>query len=283
MLKQPVLNQLNLHFLNHCNYKCVYCFADKTLAAYPEINSLLKWVDTISDYFKENQITNPRINLVGGEPLLYKGIIPLIKYIHLKGIRVSLVTNGSLLTNEFLSEVGESLDMIGISVDTLDRETAIKLGRSTRNKETLGLERLIMMCKKIKSLNIKLKINIVVSKFNFMEDFSNFLNEVGAERIKFLELYIVDEMNRESVKYKLSKEEYNEFSSRHSMCKNILKEDNEKFDGGYIMIDHKGNLIVNYNNRHIHCGNIEVKKFSVLAKRALKVVKIENYSLRETK
>ena len=278
-----MLNQLNLHFINHCNYKCVYCFADKTIATYPDINLLLKWVDTISDYFKENKITNPRINLVGGEPLLYKGIILLIKYINSKGIRVSLVTNGSLLTNEFLSEVGEYLDMIGISMDTLERETAIKLGRCNMNKKTLSLEKLVMICKKIKILNIKLKINIVVSKFNFIEDFSKFLNEVRADRVKFLELYIVDDMNRDSIKYKLNKKEYNEFCSRHSICKNILKEDNEKFDGGYIMIDYKGDLIVNHNNKHIHCGNIEVDNFNILAKRALKIVKIENYSLRESK
>lgn len=278
-----MLNQLNLHFINHCNYKCVYCFADKTIDSYPDLNSLLKWIDTISDYFKKNKITNPRINLVGGEPLLYNEIIPLIKYIHSKGIRVSLVTNGSLLTNEFLSEVGEYLDMIGISVDTLEKETAIKLGRCNMNKETLSLEKLVMICKKIKILNIKLKINIVVSKFNFRENFSNFLNKVKAERVKFLELYIVDEMNKESVEYKLSKEEYNEFCSKHSMCKNILKENNEKFDGGYIMIDYKGDLIVNHSNKHIYCGNIEIENFSILAKKALKVVKIENYSLREAK
>jgi len=278
-----MLNQLNLHFINHCNYKCVYCFADKTIATYPDINLLLKWIDTISKYFKENEIINPRINLVGGEPLLYSEIIPLIKYIHSKGIRVSLVTNGSLLTNKFLSQVGKYLDMIGISADTLEKETAIKLGRCNMNKETLSLEKLVMICKKIKILNIKLKINIVVSKFNFRENFSNFLNKVRAERVKFLELYIVDDMNKESVKYKLSKKEYNEFCSKHSMCKNILKEDNEKFDGGYIMIDYKGDLIVNHSNKHINCGNIEIENFSILAKKALKVVKIENYSLREAK
>jgi len=281
MLKQPILNQLNLHFINYCNYDCVYCFADKTVAGYPDINSLVKWVDSISDYFKKNQVINPRINLVGGEPLLYKEILPLIKYIHSKGIRVSLVTNGSLLTEEFLSEAGEFLDMIGISVDTLKKETAIMIGRSTQNEQTLSLKKLITICKKIKSLNIRLKVNIVVSKFNFMEDFSIFLDRIEADKVKFLELYIVNQMNRDSFEYKLSKEEYNKFCSRHSMCKNILKEDNEKFDGGYIMIDFKGDLIVNHKNKHIHCGNIELEDFSILAKKALKTVKIENYRLRE--
>lgn len=281
MPNQLKFNQLNLHFINHCNYECVYCFADKNVSRYPDINVLSKWIDTISDYFKNNNISKPRINLVGGEPLLYKEIIPLIKYIYSKGIRVSLVTNGSLLTNEFLSEVGTFLDKIGISIDTLDSKTAKKIGRSTKNKETLSSERLIATCKQIKSLNINLKINIVVSRFNFKEDFSSFLNEVGADKVKFLELYIVDEMNKESVKYKLSKKEYNEFCSRHSMCENILIEDNEKFDGGYIMIDFKGNLIVNHKNKHFNCGNIEYENFNILANKALSKVEPDNYSLRD--
>ena len=280
MINKPILNQLNLHFLNQCNYSCIYCFADKSTESYPKLSQLIQWVDKISNYFKLNKVSNPRINLVGGEPLIYKNIIPLIKYIYSKGIKVSIVTNGSLLTEKFLKKVGNYISMIGVSVDTLDKDTALKIGRVDSNGKVLKIDHLMSICKLIKSMGIQLKINTVVSKFNYNEDFIPFLNEVDADKVKFLELYLIDNMNDYSLRDKLSRAEYLKFCSKHSSCENVFQESNDEFDGGYIMLNYKGDLIVNSENKHINCGNIEINDFSLLANKALGKVKFTNYDLR---
>lgn len=274
------LNQINFHFLNQCNYRCKYCLIDKKDNTYPSLEQMKSWIDILSDYFQKNQIYNPRINLVGGEPLLYPKLTSLVKYIYAKGIRVSIITNGSLLTENILNEIGSYLYMIGISLDTLNYKTAYNIGRIDIKDKGLNIENLVSICKKIKSKGIILKINTVVSKFNYQEDISVFLEKINADRIKFLELYILEKINKDSIKYKTSKKEYNNFCENHNNFINHIRETNEKFDGGYIMLNNKGDFIVNINNNHLNCGNIEKKDFKQISKSLLNSINKYNYNIR---
>lgn len=274
------LNQINFHFLNQCNYRCKYCLVDKKYNNYPNMEQMKHWIDVMSDYFEKNKVINPRINLVGGEPMLYPEITSLIKYIHSKAIRVSIITNGSLLTESILDEIGNYLYMVGVSVDTLSEEIACSIGRVDNKGKVLKTDNLVNICNQIKSKGIILKINTVISKLNYEEDFSLFLEKVKADRVKFLELYIIDDINKESSSYKLTQSQYDKFCKKHGNCNNVIRETNEKFDGGYIMLDYKGNLIVNIDHNHFNCGNIEKIKFDQIAEMALKKIKKNNYDIR---
>ena len=88
---------VNLHILEQCNYKCKYCFAHYESN---KILSLDQWkliVDNVSE-----SISVKRFNIAGGEPLLYPKLNELISYINSKGIPVSIITNGILLSESFI-------------------------------------------------------------------------------------------------------------------------------------------------------------------------------------
>ena len=125
-MKKP--HVINFHITDACNYHCHHCFSDFKMDDMP-LDSVKKVIDSIETYFLDNEISNGRINLAGGEPLVHPELDAIIDYISGKGIEVSLVTNGSLLTEERIEAWAGKVSMIGISVDAISSNTNIRIGR----------------------------------------------------------------------------------------------------------------------------------------------------------
>ena len=82
-----------------CNLNCSYCdtlWANEKDVSYELISS-----KDIYDYIKSQKIKN--VTLTGGEPLMQKGIVELLKVLSKdKELYVEIETNGSVLLDEFL-------------------------------------------------------------------------------------------------------------------------------------------------------------------------------------
>nr|WP_205611151.1 putative 7-carboxy-7-deazaguanine synthase QueE [Clostridium sporogenes] len=82
-----------------CNLNCSYCdtlWANEKDVSYELISS-----KDIYDYIKSQKIKN--VTLTGGEPLMQKGIVELLKLLSKdKELYVEIETNGSVLLDEFL-------------------------------------------------------------------------------------------------------------------------------------------------------------------------------------
>ncbi len=257
------MNVINLHFTNCCNYCCIYCFAKSNInekeLSFDECKSV---VNRIKDYFEENNIDDGRINLVGGEPLISPFINELIDYCFNKKIKVSIVTNGSLLTKEFIERNKNKLYMIGISIDSLNEETNEKTGRCCKNKN-LNIVQLIEICKLIKDCGIKLKVNTVISKFNVHEDFVDFYNVIIPDKVKIFQMSIVKGVNENARQFQLSSEEYKKFCNRHK-GDNVFFETQEDMQNSYLMIDCFGNFAVNDKGEYRIFGSILTNDLSTL-------------------
>ena len=70
-----------------------------------------------------------KINFAGGEPLTYKPLGHLIRLAKHLNLKTSIITNGSLLTKDWLKENVKFLDIIGISCDSSIKSTQKILGR----------------------------------------------------------------------------------------------------------------------------------------------------------
>ena len=104
---------------DRCNLGCRYCYYHSGLRdkngqdAKIEDNSLLK---KIADHFQE-------VVLTGGEPLLYPHLNQVIAFLKRKGLKVAILTNGTLLNQKvFKSLVDLGLDELCVSLDSLDEE-----------------------------------------------------------------------------------------------------------------------------------------------------------------
>ncbi len=103
-----------------CNLKCVHCYShseDKTYQGELSFDEGKALIDDLSDF------GSPVILFSGGEPLIRKDILELIRYAVSKGRRAVVSTNGTLIDAGMavkLKEIG--LSYVGISLDGL-RET----------------------------------------------------------------------------------------------------------------------------------------------------------------
>ena len=86
--------KINLHILETCNFKCRQCFSKFGTKETLPVEDWKKIVD--------NCIAEAEFNIAGGEPMLYPGLVELVQYIRSKGVKVSLITNGSLMDEEWI-------------------------------------------------------------------------------------------------------------------------------------------------------------------------------------
>ena len=245
---------INLHFTDLCNYCCHHCFIKKS-GNELSLKQIKLIIDKIYDYALKNKI-KVRINLAGGEPLISKNIQKIIDYIYSKDMDVSIITNGMLLTKEFIENNKNKLSMIGISVDSLKETTNRIIGRCF-NEKTLTKEELINVCKHIKNNGINLKINICISKHNINEDFKEFLREVKSDRIKFLRVLIDHDKSLNNIS--ISDDEWKRLQNTYCDINNSIFEDNEFMRNQYLIIDSLGNL--SKNNEHLINNSLIDKSF----------------------
>lgn len=252
-------NVINFHFIDHCNYKCKYCFVKKENKML-SLDECKQVVDNIQSYFKKESISGGRINLVGGEIFLAPYLQQLIDYIVLNGIKVSIVTNGALLTEEFIDKNKGKIETIGISVDSLNCFTNIRIGRCCTSK-TLTKKRLLEVCLWIKNAGIKLKINHCISKYNVNEDISNFIKEINPNRFKVFQMTIIDGINEKLKDMQVNEDAFLEAASKYIGIGGII-ETEETMKDSYLMVDSKGEFYVDKENKPI--GNLLKARFSDL-------------------
>jgi len=115
------INYLRISVTDRCNLRCTYCMPADGIHLLGHDNILS--FDEIAGFVKvavANGVSKVRIT--GGEPLVRKGIVTLVKMIsEIDGISdFSMTTNGVLLAG-FANELKESgLQRVNISLDTVD-------------------------------------------------------------------------------------------------------------------------------------------------------------------
>ena len=147
-----------------CNENCVYCFRSLSSINHFTFEEHLKILDKIIS-FGTDQIT-----WSGGEALLVPHATELIKYAKAKGIYNKITTNGKLLTKEKIEELKPYVDLVALSIDSLQDKTNVALGRGVEHRETVLNRIQTLMCE-----GIKVDVNTVVMRQNI-----NDLEEMGA-------------------------------------------------------------------------------------------------------
>ncbi len=257
LLNEPALHKdselsvrsMNWHVWTHCNYHCKFCFArfimdgSAQTALKPEEGFRL--ISQLVDAGME------KITFVGGEPLLCPYVGEYLEHAKDLGCLTMIVRNGSLITEMFLERYGDAVDWIGVSFDSGNESIEQTLGRGYGNH----LSNLIEVTKKLHDYDIKLKVNLTVSRLVFDEDLHEFIKMLQPDRLKFLQILPVKGQNDKYIDaLVISKTEFYEFVERHRDLAPIA-EDNEMMMGSYVMVDPVGRYFQNtlgtykYSNR----------------------------------
>ena len=256
------MDVFNFHLTNACNYYCTYCFGKFPDKEQLTLEQACAVVDNIARYFSKNGITDGRINLAGGEPLLYPHLEELIDYINAYDIKVSVITNGSLLTEETIKGWKDRVCCVGLSVDTSLTETNVAIGRCCNNK-TISTKQSIRLTQAIHRNGIKLKINTVVSKLTVNEDMTELYKRLKPDRLKLLQMELVEGVNDHAKNLAISEKAFDEFCKRHkNCCRDTVCEYSDDMENSYLMINPQGEFQVNNKGEYKIYGSCLEKELT---------------------
>lgn len=198
---------LRVSLTNICNLACAYC-VDPTAKESKNKNTarpLLSCEEYISIIDKIHALTNlETIRLTGGEPTLYKELIPLIEGIRKIGIQnIKMTSNATLLKQKAQNLKKAGLTSVNISLDAVDPELSFKMNKRKNFKNILdGIESAM-------NAGIQVKVNSVIMKnlndTHLMELFE-FCKRRNI-RIRFLELMEMGHLHQNFENYFVSQSE----------------------------------------------------------------------------
>lgn len=154
--------KLDLNVTNRCNLPCPHCCFKAGRKEMPEM-PFAELKKLMTEFRLQGGL---RIDITGGEPLMRDDIFQIIECAKELGIRVELVTNGTLLDDQIILNLCKAgLDEIAVSIDGATWESnKIIRGYSEQTYQSL--------CNKITLLvayGIKTKINTVLFEHNLQE------------------------------------------------------------------------------------------------------------------
>jgi len=259
--RQPQKNDIviNYHITEKCNYLCHYCFAKYGLeeAFKKEIHNDLSLVkimlEDVYNYFKNgNKNKAIRLNFAGGEPLLLKKMPDIIKIAYDIGFKVSIISNGSALTQQFINKNARYLSVFGLSIDSFQEEINHAIGRVNRAGNSIKRKDIIEKINLIKQINpaVSIKINTVISELNYNELMVDDINAISPDKWKIFEV-----LPNGDAGGKVTTRQFKQFISNHNKHVNCPKFVEYKDDllESYIMIDPLGRF---YQRQSILNSNI---------------------------
>jgi len=242
-ISTDVIPDVNYHLTNQCNMRCGFCFAKLKNSYQISFKQSLMIVQQLCEF------GFTKINFAGGEPLLCNWLPDLIHAAKSGGMTTSVVTNGTLLNEKWVKKVENSLDWIGISIDSLIPETNKKLGRFVFGGQIPNVEFYRDIGKLVKDYGFLFKVNTVVTSLNFKEKLHKIICRLRPIKWKIFQvLPITCENDAVIDDFQISIKEFQEFLHNHIDLKcvtKIIPEDNEKMIGTYIMIDPSGRFFDN--------------------------------------
>ncbi len=202
------IEYLRISVTDRCNLRCIYCMPEKGISSIGH-EEVLRYEEIIKIVKVATELGINNIRITGGEPLIRKDLVNLIKLLReFKEIKdLSLTTNGVFLEKHIDDLISAGLDRVNISIDSLNPKIYKHITRRGNLNDVIkGLK------KAIDSSIRPIKINVVVMKNinDNLEDFAKlsikepvhirfieFMPVTGIEKIRGLtEEEMLNELNK---------------------------------------------------------------------------------------
>lgn len=127
-------NSLHIYLTNKCNMRCPHCYmkAGDKLKDELTTNEVFMMLDV---YKKRGGVS---VLLSGGETTLRSDLYDIVKYGHDLGLKMTILTNGVLWTNEQIKKMAEVAYCVQISIDGFDEEENAKVRGKGNFKKALN-------------------------------------------------------------------------------------------------------------------------------------------------
>ncbi|QXM05426.1 radical SAM/SPASM domain-containing protein [Crassaminicella indica] len=230
-----------VYLTNSCNLRCPHCYVYAGEKDEKELN-LDEWKKIIGDFKKRG---GDNITFSGGEVTMREDLIDILKFTKELNIKTTVLTNGTIWSEELIIKASKYIDEIQISIDGYDEKSNAKIrGKGNFQKAIDTVDRFY-------ELGVKLSIAVTP----LYEDIDNFIirfEDFAKSMIKKYNDNIYMKLNLELIKGRdvdLTEEE-------NEIYKNKLKELTEKIYPNYYI----NNFILNHSDNYIidNCGYGEI-------------------------
>ena len=251
---------VNYHLWKPCNMTCGFCFA--TFLDLPTQGAIyLPQDDSTRLITRIAEAGFRKINFAGGEPSLCPWLPKLIRHAKSLGLTTSMVTNGSRIAEAWLDSLAGSLNILAISIDSVDSESQRKIGRLVKGKSPMTEADYLSIGESAKARGIRLEVNTVVNRHNVAEDFRAFIWAIGPERWKIFQVLPVAGQNNLRIdEFAITRDEFDLYVDRNRSVEGdgirVVPENNEAMTGSYLMIDPMGRLFDNTKGEHTYSSPI---------------------------
>ncbi len=143
--KLPILSEVAITY--RCNLKCTFCYAGCNCTTNPVGDDREMSLEEIRTVLHKiyRQAKVPSVSFTGGEPTSRRDLPDLVRYAKVLGMRVNLITNGTLMTEGLARRLADSgldsaqVSLEGITPETHDKITVIRgsFARTLRAVENL--------------------------------------------------------------------------------------------------------------------------------------------------
>ncbi|KAG8445603.1 hypothetical protein GDO86_010400 [Hymenochirus boettgeri] len=235
-----VPTSVNYHFTRQCNYKCGFCFHTAKTSFVLPLEEAKKGLTMLKAAGME------KINFSGGEPFLQERghfVGKLVQFCKqdLQLPSISIVSNGSMITEKWFKLYGEYLDILAVSCDSFDEEVNKSIGRGQGKKN--HVENLLKIRKWCRDYNVAFKINSVINCYNVNEDMNKEITMLNPIRWKVFQCLIIDGENsgeealRQAETFVITDNEFTSFLDRHRNVKCLVPESNKQMRDSYLILD----------------------------------------------
>ena len=168
---RPMYVSLQLHITGRCNLRCTHCYMEEHASEVPyaDVKRALKQFDELIGRLKKqrNEQVVPLLRITGGEPLMHKDVLEILRYVRRKGYIVGIMSNGTLLNEKILCELKKikRLQAFQVSIDGDEGTHDLIRGRGNY-KDTVGALDLLY------ANGIKTRVSFTANADNFRQ-FSN--------------------------------------------------------------------------------------------------------------
>ncbi|MHA2066152.1 MAG: viperin family antiviral radical SAM protein [Candidatus Thorarchaeota archaeon] len=243
----PTPTSVNWHVWPFCNYRCRFCFTTFKHAkrALP-LDVALIVPGMLAEAGTE------KISFAGGEPTLCPFLTEMLRESKDHGLTTMVISNGTGLTEEFLSRSHKWIDWIALSIDSSSPVTEQELGRGNGDH----LDRATKVWELLEYYGIRRKLNTVITSLNWHEDMSSLIEMLVPERWKvFQVLPIRGENGRDTEQLSVSRERFVSFVENHAQF-NPVAENNDAMTDSYLMMDPTGRFFQNTSGQYSYSSSV---------------------------
>jgi len=174
--RYPVLSEVAVTY--RCNLACRFCYAGSNTRENPLYNSPEMTFTEIKTVLRKliGQAKVPSVSFTGGEPLLEPRLPQLIRYAKKLGMRVNLITNGTLVTEKMAAVLARhGMDSGQVSLEGVRPETHDAIVRSPG-----AFHKTVSAVKRLKEKGILTHTNTTITGDNLHEiaEIPRFVKEV---------------------------------------------------------------------------------------------------------